>query len=62
MFCWHKWEKWSNPYNGVWGKSDSIGYFKVCQYRVCSKCGKASVRKIPELRTVDSLKKVNDEK
>lgn len=58
MFCWHKWEKWSHPVNGILAKSDAnIGYFKVCQLRVCEKCGKAEYRALPQLRSLDKLKK-----
>jgi hypothetical protein len=61
MLCklgWHSWEKWTAPVNGIYCKSpDAIGYFQVCQRRVCEKCGIAEFRAVPQLRSVDDLKK-----
>lgn len=57
FFCWHKWGKWSSPVNGIMeNSSHSIGYFNVVQLRECDKCGKAEYRKLPKMRSVDSLK------
>ncbi len=56
--CWHKWGKWSNPVNGILEKSShSIGYFNVCQMRVCEKCGIAETRKLPNMRSLEELRK-----
>lgn len=57
MFCWHKWERWSNPHNGIFGGDGSIGYFSVCQMRICEKCGKADYRRLPKMRSLDELRK-----
>lgn len=58
FFCWHKWGKWSSPYNGVFADADgSFGYFSVCQLRECEKCGKAEHRRIPKMRSLDELRK-----
>lgn len=56
MFCWHKWNKWSDPTNGIYGLTDQTGYFKVVQVRTCEKCGEAQVRKLPKWRHIASLK------
>ena len=58
MWCWHKWKKWSDPYNGIFADSDgSIGYFSVCQMRICEKCGIAQHRRLPKMRSLAELKK-----
>lgn len=58
MFCWHKWGRWSDPHNGIFAKSDgSVGYFSVCQLRICEKCGKAEYRRLPQMRSLDELRK-----
>lgn len=58
MFCWHKWNKWSDPVNGIMEKtSHSTGYFRVVQMRICSKCGKAECRSLPKMRSIEELKK-----
>jgi len=58
FFCWHRWGQWSSPHNGIFAESSgSIGYFSVCQLRVCEKCGKAGYRRIPKMRSLDELKK-----
>ena len=55
--CWHKWDKWSDPVNGIASTHNSdTGYFKVLQMRVCSKCGIAEVRNIGKMRTIESLR------
>lgn len=57
MFCWHNWDKWSMPNNGILAAHEgAIGYFAVCQTRVCRKCGIAEVRKLPTLRSLAELK------
>ena len=56
MFCFHKWEKWSDPYNGIYANFGSeIGYYHVCQMRKCAKCGVAQVKKLPKLRSLDKM-------
>jgi hypothetical protein len=56
--CWHNWEKWSDPHNGIASKHNTdVGYFKVLQLRTCSKCGVAQVRDVGNMRTIDSLRK-----
>jgi hypothetical protein len=58
MWCFHKWAKWSDPHNGIFSKSEgSIGYFSVCQMRICDKCGKAEYRKLPQMRSLEELKR-----
>lgn len=45
-FCFHRWEKWSKPFQGTWVDPDSHeteGY--MSQRRTCLKCGKVSYRK-----------------
>lgn len=55
-WCWHKWEKWSDPVNGIGTTERSdTGYFKVLQMRVCEKCGIADVRQLPKMRSIESL-------
>ncbi len=55
--CWHKWEKWSDPVNGIASTTNSgFGYFKVMQMRVCAKCGVAAVRNVGSMRSIDSLR------
>lgn len=50
MMCWHKWSKWSEPYDGkinfTWrGKGvDSID--ATFQRRQCSKCNKWQTREV----------------
>lgn len=56
MFCWHLWQKWSDPHNGVFGDDTGFGYFAVAQIRTCEKCGKAEVRKLPKMRSLSELK------
>lgn len=57
MFCWHKWGKYSDPYNGIASTTNSsLGYFKVLQMRVCEKCGVATVRELGNMRSIDSLR------
>lgn len=57
MFCWHNWNKWSDPHNGIFAPSDgSIGYFSVCQIRTCAKCGVAEYRRLPQMRSLAELK------
>lgn len=57
-WCWHDWDKWSTPHNGIFSESDgSIGYFSVAQLRVCKKCGVAEYRKLPKMRSLEELKK-----
>jgi len=54
--CFHKWNKWSDPVNGIATQSGTdIGYFRVLQMRVCDKCGIAQVRNLPQMRSIDSL-------
>lgn len=57
MFCWHDWEKWSEPHNGIFGAKNEYGYFAVCQMRICRKCGKAEYRRLPKMRSLDELRK-----
>ena len=58
MICWHRWGKWSDPVNGIYAKlSDSIGYWRVFQMRVCEKCGIAKYRKLPHVRSLDELRR-----
>lgn len=58
MFCWHKWGKWSDPHNGIFVPShSSLGYFAVCQLRICEKCGKAEYRRLPKMRSLEELRK-----
>lgn len=58
MICWHKWKKWSDPYDGIFARTSfDAGYFHVCQIRKCEKCGKAEVRKLPAVRSVSELRK-----
>lgn len=57
MFCWHKWNKWSDPHNGVGTDADgSVGWLAVMQLRTCAKCGVAQVRRLPKMRSIDSLR------
>jgi hypothetical protein len=57
-FCWHKWAKWSDPVNGIGTTFGSdTGYFKVLQMRVCDKCGVAEIRNLPQMRSIDSLRR-----
>lgn len=57
MFCWHNWNKWSDPNNGIFVDFGSVvGHYAVAQTRTCAKCGKAEVRKLPNVRTLDELK------
>jgi len=56
MFCYHKWQKWSDPRNAVMGNGGGIGWLSVCQIRLCEKCGKAQYRKLPEVRSIDGIK------
>lgn len=56
-WCWHDFAKWNDPVNGIYAKSDhSIGYFGVCQMRTCNKCGLAQYRRLPKMRSLESLK------
>jgi len=59
MICWHRWEKWSDPYDGIFKRAfnSTEGYFQVCQIRKCEKCGKAEVRQLPALRSINELRK-----
>jgi hypothetical protein len=58
MICWHRWGKYSDPKNGIYAAHDgAIGYFAVCQMRVCEKCCKADVKRLPQLRSLDELRK-----
>jgi hypothetical protein len=54
--CFHSWEKWSDPVNGVASTKCDTGYFKVLQLRVCKKCGVAEVRQIGQMRSIESLR------
>lgn len=55
--CFHKWEKWTDPVNGIGSTKDcDTGYFKVLQMRVCAKCGVAEVRHIGQMRSIDGLR------
>ena len=55
--CFHKWEKWSDPVNGIASTANSdSGYFKVLQMRVCAKCGIAEVRNVGNMRSMESLR------
>jgi len=57
MWCWHRWNKWSDPVDGIFEKSEtSIGYLAVAQMRTCSKCGIAEYRRLPQVRSIDKLK------
>lgn len=56
MICWHRWGKWSSPTNGIFAPTDSVGYFAVCQLRLCEKCGKADYRRLPRMRSLEELK------
>ena len=49
-FCWHEWEKWSDPFTGTWVHrhfddegTSTEGY--MTQRRTCEKCGRVSYRK-----------------
>lgn len=52
-FCWHSWEKWSDPFTGTWTHREELdgtvtnevvsGY--MTQRRMCTKCGKVVYRK-----------------
>ena len=52
-FCWHGWEKWSDPFTGTWTHREVMdgdvtnevvtGY--MTQRRMCTKCGKVVYRK-----------------
>lgn len=48
-FCWHSWEKWSDPFTGSWtdptepSEEPARGY--MTQRRTCKKCGRTSYRK-----------------
>jgi hypothetical protein len=52
-FCWHGWEKWSDPFTGTWTHREVLdgdvtneivtGY--MTQRRMCTKCGKVVYRK-----------------
>lgn len=52
-FCWHDWEKWSDPFQGSWTHRDQWGEEDVTettvkymtQRRMCKKCGKVRYRK-----------------
>ena len=58
FFCWHSWGKWSDPHNGIFAPTDgSIGYFSVCQMRICEKCGKADYHRLPKMRSLKELRK-----
>lgn len=52
----HKWEKWSDPVNGIASTNCDTGYFKVLQMRVCEKCGIAEVRNVGKMRSIESLR------
>jgi hypothetical protein len=55
--CFHSWEKWSDPVNGIASTVGSdTGYFKVLQMRVCAKCGIADIRNLGKMRSIDSLR------
>ena len=57
MICWHKWGKYSDPVNGIASKLNTdSGYFRVLQMRVCEKCGLAQIRKLGNMRSIDSLR------
>jgi len=56
--CWHKWSKWSVPYNSV--RTEPMGSFGdsktinvVIQERTCEKCFEVDVKVIREGRTQD---------
>lgn len=57
-WCWHKWEKWSRPFNGIY---ENVGYlngsYGVMQMRECTKCGVMQTRRLPTLRSIDDLRK-----
>lgn len=56
MFCWHRWSMWSDPRNTVLARDDdAIGACATAQYRSCLKCGKAQVRRLPRVRSMDGL-------
>ena len=50
-FCWHNWEKWSDPFCGTWtnpeepAESESASRGYMSQRRTCKKCGRVSYRK-----------------
>ena len=56
MICWHSWDRWSSPVNGIYGEHNDIGYFKVTQIRECKKCGVAEVRMLPKIRSIAELR------
>jgi hypothetical protein len=57
FFCWHNWGKWSDPVDGIMeNTTHSMGYFRVIQMRQCERCGIAQTRKLPNMRSVKSLK------
>ena len=51
--CWHKWERWSEPFQGTWVHSNTFGDVEaevttvkyMTQRRTCEKCGKLVYRK-----------------
>lgn len=57
----HDWTKWSSPVNGIYAAHEgAIGYFAVAQTRVCTKCGVAVVRKLPQV-LIDHIEKLGTE-
>ena len=53
-FCFHKWGKWSPPTSGIGVKlGSSNGYYQVYQLRVCDNCGKAALRKLSHVRSLE---------
>lgn len=55
MFCWHKWEKWSEIKYEQWEKRTTLAgitvedprqYLRQIQDRICKKCGKYQKRYI----------------
>jgi hypothetical protein len=45
MWCWHKWDKWGDPWKRVWYEIHGTREFtRMAQTRVCLKCGKQEIR------------------
>ena len=52
-FCWHHWDKWSEPFQGEWIHREVMGNVEtnetvvkyMSQRRMCESCGKVVYRK-----------------
>jgi len=55
-FCFHDWDKWTELTNAIMDNKYGIGYYAPVQTRTCKKCGIVHWRKIPKIRSINSLK------